>query len=122
MFASEYIPFAQVRGTFAVDRKPKTEEFSNKFGAYTCAYYFKNYLATHGIEVTGGTADILKGRIRENLSMQEFNEYAAKVDDLKILGSTYSPQLSKIIKETNHDSDNFYAETCLRILGRRMRH
>ena len=30
MFASEYIPFAQVRGTFAVDRKPKTEEFSNK--------------------------------------------------------------------------------------------
>lgn len=122
MYTSEYIPFAEVRGTFAVDRKPKTEEFSNKFGAYTCAYYFKNYLTTHGIEVTGAPADIVKGRIRENLSRQEFNEYAAKVDDLKILGSTYSPELSKIIKETNHDSDNFYAETCLRILGRRMHH
>ena len=72
--------------------------------------------------MTGAPADIVKGRIRENLNRQEFNEYAAKVDDLKILGSTYSPQLSKIIKETNHDSDNFYAETCLRILGRRMRH
>lgn len=122
MYNSEYVPFAEVRGTFAVDRKPKTEEFSNKFGAYTCAYYFKNYLATHGIEVTGVPADILKGRIRENLGRQELNEYAAKVDDLKILGRTYSPELKKIIKEANYDSDNFYAETCLRIIGRRMHH
>jgi D-alanyl-D-alanine carboxypeptidase/D-alanyl-D-alanine-endopeptidase (penicillin-binding protein 4) len=121
-YTSEYIPYGEVRGTFAIDRKPKTEEFSNKFGAYTCAFYFKNYLTTHGIEVTGNPADIFNGRVREDLSKQNAGDYAAKVDDLKILGSTYSPELSKIIKKANHASDNFYAETCLRMLGRRFHH
>ncbi|MBR5700517.1 MAG: D-alanyl-D-alanine carboxypeptidase, partial [Bacteroidales bacterium] len=35
------------------------------------------------------------------------------------IGKTYSPSLGRICRETNHRSDNFYAETLLRTLGRR---
>ena len=30
LFNSEFLPYAEIRGSFAIDRKPKTEEFSNK--------------------------------------------------------------------------------------------
>ena len=122
MFTSEFQPFAEVRGSFAIDRKPKTEEFSNKFGAYTCAYFFKEYLITKGIEVTRGVADVRQGRIRSNLSIMDPGPYATKVDDLKMIGTTYSPTLKKIARETLLESDNFYAETMFRILGRRLHH
>ena len=122
MFTSEFAPYAEVRGSFAIDRKPKTEEFSNKFGAYTCAHYFCEYLRSKGVEVSLGPADVRLGRIRSDLSSLEYGPYAAKVDDLKMIGSTYSPSLKRIARETLYESDNFYAETMLRILGRRLRH
>ena len=122
MYASEYVPYAEVRGSFAIDRKPKTEEFANKFGAYTCAYYFWNYLKTKGIEVSQGPADVRLGRVRSDLSSMEYGPYAAKTDGLKVIGSTYSPALKSIVRETNLKSDNFYAETLLRTLGRRLHH
>ena len=122
MFTTEFFPYAEVRGTFALDRKPKTEEFSNKFGAYTCAHFFKEYLVTRGVEVTRGVADVRLGRIRSNLSSTEPGPYAAKVDDLKMLGTTYSPSLKRITRETLLESDNFYAETMFRVLGRRLHH
>jgi D-alanyl-D-alanine carboxypeptidase/D-alanyl-D-alanine-endopeptidase (penicillin-binding protein 4) len=122
MYASEYVPYAEVRGSFAIDRKAKTEEFANKFGAYTYAYYFCNYLKTKGIEVSQGPADVRLGRVRSNLESQEYGPYAAKVDGLKVIGSTYSPSLKRIARATNLKSDNFYAETLLRTLGRRMHH
>lgn len=122
LFNSDVFPYAEIRGTFAVDRKPKTEYFSNKFGAYTCASYFCDYLRTHGIPVEGGAADVRMGRIRSELTNLSYGRYAAKVDGMQVLGRTYSPPLWKIARETNHRSDNFYAETMLRTLGRRGRH
>lgn len=122
MFTSEFLPYAEVRGSFAIDRKAKTEEFSNKFGAYTCAYYFSEYLRSKGVEVTRGVADVRLGRIRSNLSSTEQGPYASKVDDLKMIGTTYSPTLKRIARETLLESDNFYAETMYRILGRRLHH
>ena len=122
MFASEFVPYAEVRGSFAIDRKPKTEEFSNKFGAYTCAHSFKEYLAAKGVEVTRGVADVRGGRVRSNLSSLEPGPYAARVDDMKMLGTTFSPTLKQISRETLLESDNFYAETLFRILGRRLHH
>ena len=119
---TEYIPYGEIRGSFAIDRKPKTEEFSNKFGAYTCAYYFRDYLISNGIEVSGKTADVRLGRIREELSVDVQGPYAAKVDDMKILGSTASATLKEIARHTNLKSDNFYAETFLRTLGRTKHH
>ena len=122
MFTSEFAPYAEVRGTFAIDRQPKTEEFSNKFGAYTCAYYFREYLVSKGVDVTRGVADTRLGRIRTDLSSLDPGPYAAKVDDLKMIGMTYSPALKKIVRECLFQSDNFYAESFYRILGRRLHH
>ena len=122
MFTSEFAPYAEVRGTFAIDRQPKTEEFSNKFGAYTCAYYFSEYLRARGVEVSRGVADVRLGRIRSDLSSLVPGPYAAKVDDLKMIGMTYSPALKKIVRECLLKSDNFYAESFYRILGRRLHH
>ena len=122
MFTSEFVPYGEVRGTLAIDRKSKTEEFSNKFGAYTCAYFFCEYLRTKGIEVLRGPADVRLGRVRSNLSSLENGPYASKVDDLNVIGTSYSPTLKKIARETLLESDNFYAETMYRILGRRLHH
>ncbi|MBR1927199.1 MAG: D-alanyl-D-alanine carboxypeptidase/D-alanyl-D-alanine-endopeptidase [Bacteroidales bacterium] len=122
MFTSEFAPYAEVRGTFAIDRKAKTEEFSNKFGAYTCAHFFSEYLRSKGIMISGGAADVRMGRIREDLSSLDPGPFAAKVDDLKIIGMTYSPSLKRIVRECLLSSDNFYAETLYRILGRRLHH
>ena len=122
MFTSEFQPYAEVRGSFAIDRKPKTEEFSNKFGAYTCAHFFCEYLRSTGVEVSLGCADVRNGRVRSDLSSLANGPYAAKVDDLKMIGMSYSPSLKRIVRETLLESDNFYAETMFRILGRRLRH
>jgi len=122
MFTSEFAPYAEVRGSFAIDRKAKTEEFSNKFGAYTCAHYFREYLSSKGIEVTRGVADTRLGRIRSDLTSLEPGPYAAKVDDLKTIGMSYSPTLKQIVRETLLSSDNFYAETMFKTLGRRLHH
>ena len=122
LFNTEYCPYAEVRGSFAIDRKPKTEEFSNRFGAYTCAHYFCEYLKTEGLPVTGGPADVRNGRVRSDLSILDPGPYASKVDDLTMIGMTYSPALCRIARETNLRSDNFYAETLFRTLGRRLHH
>lgn len=122
LFTSEFAPYAEIRGTFAIDRQPKTEEFSNKFGAYTCAYHFSEYLRARGVEVSRGVADVRLGRIRSDLSSLVPGPYAAKVDDLKMIGMSYSPALKKIVRECLLKSDNFYAESFYRILGRRLHH
>ena len=122
LYTSDVRPFAEMRGTFAIDRSAKTEEFSNKYGAYTCAHYFCEYLRGKGVAVSGGPADVRGGSIRTDLSAPDPGPYAARVDDLRILGATSSPRLKDIVLRTNHESDNFYAETLLRILGRRLHH
>ena len=122
LFNTEFLPYAEIRGSFAIDRKPKTEEFSNKFGAYTCAHYFCEYLKSNGVPVSDGPADIRLGRVRTNLSSNEYGPYASEVDNLNMLGQTYSPSLGRIARETNLKSDNFYAETLFRTLGRRLHH
>ena len=121
-FPTEYVAYGEIVGSYAIDLKPRTETFSNKFGAYTCAYQFFNYLKTKGIEAKGGVADVRMGRIRTDLDSQEYGPYAAKVDDLTVIGGTQSPTLKEIALMTNLKSDNFYAETLLRTLGRRMHH
>lgn len=122
MYTSEFAPYAEVRGTFAIDRKSRMEGFSNKFGAYTCAHYFREYLLARGIVVNQGVADVRLGRLRPDLNSFEPGPYAARVDDLRILGMTYSPTLKKIVRETLLESDNFYAESLFKILGRRLHH
>ncbi len=108
MFTSDLAPVAEIRGTFGVDRKPKRLDCSNKFPEYTCAHYFKEYLEERGIACEGGIGDF-----RLDTSWTQNG-------DIKTLGKTASPELRRIIFETNHISNNLYAETLLRTLGREM--
>jgi len=116
--ASSLGPLASVHGSFPVDRKGCTLECSNRFGAYTCAYYFRRFLTGNGISVSGGCADIgPNGKIREDLNYPEGDDRAASEGDLNVIGSTWSPTLLRILERTNHESDNFFAETLFSMLG-----
>lgn len=108
MFASDLAPIAEIRGTFGVDRKAKRLDCSNKFPEYTCAHYFKEHLENCGIICDGGVGDF-----RLDASWKA-------AGDVVQLGKTSSPHLSRIVFETNHISNNLYAETLLRTLGREM--
>ena len=37
LYTTDLAPFAELRGTYSIDRKPKVEHFANKYGALTCA-------------------------------------------------------------------------------------
>ena len=108
MYTSDLAPVAEIRGTFGMDRGKKTVDCSNKFPEYTCAYYFKNHLKKKGIECTEGAGDYKLDTDWESKG------------DVRILGKTYSPTLDRIIFETNHASNNLYAETLLRGLSLEM--
>ena len=114
MYTTDLAPYAEMRGTFALDRKPKTEHFANKFGAMTCAYYFWKYLTDGGWEVTGGYADIDRGGYVRGA---DFVPSEPAADSTAVIGSTWSPTLDLIARETNGRSDSFYAETLLRMIG-----
>jgi len=121
-FTSDNAARGSMKGELGIESGTRTEECSNKFGAFTCAYYFYNFLKSNGVLVTDGPADIdEQGNIRTDLQTMEFDRQAAEVANLKIIGSTFSPTLEKIVNETNHRSDNFYAETCMRILAKTLK-
>ena len=113
LYTTDLAPYAELRGSFATDRKPKTEHFANKFGALTCAYYFWKNLRESGWEVTGGYADIDRGGyIRTNGFVSE--EKAGKPI---VVGQTESAPMADIARITNVRSDNFYAEALFRAMG-----
>ena len=119
---SEFGPWGEFFGTFPSDRTGGyTLEGSNRFGAYTCAYYFCKYLDFNEISVSGGYADISpKGLIRTDLLYSDIGREAVPQDSLKVLGSCFSPALAAIVNDTNKESDNFFAEAMLGVLGLEM--
>ena len=108
MYTSDLSPVAEIRGTFAVDRKPKRVDCSNKFPELTCAYNFSEWLNSHGITCSREAAD---NRLHDT----------AQPDSLTLIGQTQSPVLKRIVFETNHASNNLYAETLLKTLGKELR-
>lgn len=110
LYASDLAPIAEIRGTFGVNRAAKRLDCANKFPEYTCAYYFHKWLNSNGITCTGEPTDL---RLRRDWE-------PASLDEITILGSTFSPTLDRIVFETNHASNNLYAETLLRTLGREL--
>ena len=108
MYASGLAPVAEIRGTFGVDRAAKRLDCANKFPEYTCAHYFHDYLRKKGITCTEGPSDTRMG-------------VAPDASALTLLGSTFSPTLDRIALETNHASNNVFAETLLRTLGKEFR-
>ncbi len=107
MYASDLSPVAEIRGTFGVDRGSKRVDCTNKFPEYTLASYFSDYLQSKGI-CSDGPADF---RLCTGTK-------AIMAEEVTIIGSTLSPSLRRIIYETNHESNNLYAETLAKTLGK----
>ena len=113
LYTTDLAPYSELRGTFAADRKPKIEHFANKYGALTCAYYFWQNLRSTGWDVSGGYADIDRdGYVRGSdfVPME-------KAGSPRVIGTSLSPVLSRIVRRTNVESDNFYAEAIFRQMG-----
>ena len=111
-------PRGEIAGSFPADRRGYTLECSNAYGAYTCAWYFRNYLQTLDIGVQGGWGDITpQGKIRTELDGSGPLPDAAAPEEITVLGSTFSAPLSEIVRDTNGESDNFYAETLLKMVS-----
>ena len=109
MYASDLAPVAEIRGTFGVDRAAKRVDCTNKFPEYTLASYFADYLKAKGIS-SDGPADF---RLCTGTD-------AKPLEEVEIIGCTHSPSLKRIIYETNHQSNNLYAETLGKILSKTM--
>lgn len=120
MYTSDLAPVAEIRGTFGVDRAAKRLDCSNKYPEYTCAYYFYNYLTKKGVSCEKGPADIKLSGVGV-ASCQTGGVPPPDASSLTLLGSTFSPTLDRIAFETNHASNNVFAETLLRILGKKFR-
>ena len=123
-YTTDLAPYAQWRGSFPLGRKRYLTSVSNKYGALTAAHAFCCWLDEAGISVIDGPADIdrsgyIRGleRLEDGGGESPRSLKAALPDSLVRMGSTWSPALSEIIRETNCRSDNFYAETLLRTLG-----
>ena len=127
--ASTLLPVASMSGTLAVDKRVTRESVVNHFPEYTCAEQFCEFLQRRegtvdqagAIPISGGPADIGPGGvIRRDLLLYDEDAVALPADSLVILGRTFSPSLSSIITETNHESDNLYADALLKTLGLRL--
>ena len=120
-YNSDIAPVGSMRGTLGLDVKNKNEQVSNRFPAYTCAYFFHRYLQQNLISITGCYADISPdGYIRTDLDTPG-TQKAAEWNQMKNIGSSYSVQMSQVIQEMLHTSDNFYAEATLQALGLNVR-
>ena len=107
MYTSDLAPVAEIRGTYGLDRGKKRLDCSNKYPEYTCAHYFMNHLRKKGIQSEGAADFKLDTDWQVN-------------GEIHVLGKTYSPTLDRIAFETNHASNNLYAETLLRGLSKEL--
>ena len=107
MYTSDLAPVAEIRGTYGLDRGKKSLDCSNKYPEYTCAHYFMNHLRKKGIQSEGA------GDFKLDTDWQEHGE-------ITILGKTYSPTIDRIVFETNHASNNLYAETLFKGLSKEL--
>ena len=113
LYTTDLAPYAEMRGTYSVERKPKIEHFANKYGALTCAYYFWQNLRDTGWDISGGYADIDRGGYVRGKDFVP----AYRAGTPTMLGTSKSPVLSRIVRQTNILSDNFYAEAIFRQMG-----
>ena len=107
MYTSDLAPVAEIRGTYGLDRGKKRLDCSNKYPEYTCAHYFMKHLRKKGIQSEGAADFKLDTDWQAN-------------GEIHVLGKTYSPTLDRIAFETNHASNNLYAETLLRGLSKEL--
>ncbi|MCF0173763.1 MAG: D-alanyl-D-alanine carboxypeptidase, partial [Bacteroidales bacterium] len=113
LVSNEFSPSATFGGTLAIDRRLTTVGVCNKFPAQTIAADFAEYLRGKGIQSAYPARDI------EN-SFKVQSPYSVEApENLTEIVTTLSPSLQVIIKETLNNSNNLFADTIIRYLGRK---
>ena len=107
-YASSITPVGKFVGTYGIDAKPRTLAQSNKYGPATCASEFAAFLRERGVGSKGVTD------VREMAA-----GYAVPPQkNLTYIAETFSPELRRIVKVTNTISNNFFAETIFKMVGK----
>lgn len=92
-------------GTLAKERDTVRFSGSNKFPGVACAEEFRKFLLSRNIN-------------SNPVAYDSRNYGVAMPENIKVIGETYSPKLSAIINVTNRISNNFYAETMFKTIGK----
>ena len=104
-YISDLSKVGSFSGTLPAGRDTVTISVSNKFPYISCAYEFREYLAANGI--------------MSDISVKSARDFTAAIEsELTIIGTTLSPSLTSIINVTNRISNNFYAETLYKTIGK----
>lgn len=104
-FTSDLTRKGEFKGVIPSGEKVFNVTGSNKFPALSCAYHFREYLLKNGVD--------------SEQKIIYASDLEANFDENRILiGKTYSKELFKIINVTNRISNNFYAETLLKMIGK----
>lgn len=106
-FVSDLAKVGEFRGSLPAGRDSVIVSGSNKFAPLSCAWEFRNFLANRGIMSDPEVKDA-----------KAYN--APSFYELKIIGETQSRTLSSIVNVTNRISNNFYAETLFKMIGKKI--
>ena len=96
---------SQYLGTLAVDRKAVYETNSNRFPHLSCGFHFREFMVENGIDCLPEIIDA---------------KYYDCDAERHIVAETYSPELWEIVTVTNRVSNNMFAETILKTLGKEL--
>lgn len=107
-YTSDLSRVGEFKGDLSSDGNTFIINGSNKFPALSCAYHFKEYLENKGIKSNN---DVLS---------TSDSDIEVTDSEIKFIGETYSKELFKIVNVTNRISNNFYAETLLKMIGKRV--
>ncbi len=105
-YISDLAKISQIKGSVAAGADSLSVTYSNKFPHLSCGWEFRQYLMKNGI--------ISDPQIKD---AKEFN--SLQQEQLTIITETLSPPLASIVNVTNRISNNFYAETLLKMIGKR---
>ena len=106
-YVSDLAKVGKFKGTMPSGKDSVIVEASNKFANFSCAWEFRKYLAYRGI--------ISDPEIKD---AKTYN--APSINELRIICETQSPPLSLIVNVTNRISNNFYAESIFKMIGKKV--
>ena len=107
-YASSITPVGKFVGTYGIDARPRTLAQSNKYGPATCASEFAAFLRERGVGCKGVT----------DVRAVEADYAVPAQSSLTYIAETFSPELRRIVKVTNTISNNFFAETIFKMVGK----
>ena len=94
-------------GTLEIDRDSLVADFSNKFPDVTCAWAFKEFLKGAGVVC--------------NDTIPEYEDLQVSECSVKTIAENYSCPLIDIVYVTNKISNNFFAETMLKTIAKKVK-